>query len=301
MTRVRVERLLPWGLPYTELSTFGVTVMDLGLTGAAVCVSGGTKGMGREAALAFAREGARVVVSARGTEGLNHTVDALRQAGSPDAFGVQADVGRLEDIDELFRQIASRWGELHTLINMAGPTDPSPGRNFMEVPDEQWRYYLDVGIMSVVRCTRAAVPLMRKAGWGRVVNVSSISSRLGLPIEAPYMTAKAGLNALSKNMALALAPEDILVNTVTPGVVRTEALHYYMEATGATANYDSNDLADVWSWMRETHGRRHAGIIGRIALPDEVSSLLLLLGSRANTYIVGANIPIDGGTDFSTG
>jgi NAD(P)-dependent dehydrogenase (short-subunit alcohol dehydrogenase family) len=257
--------------------------------------------MGREAALAFAREGARVVVTARGAEGLNLTVAALREAGAPDAFGVQTDVSRLASITALFAQIESRWGELNTLINMVGPAEPSAGRDFAEVPDEQWQFYFDVGIMSVVRCTRAAVPLMRKAGWGRVVNISSISARVGQIFEAPYMTAKAGLNALSKNMAWALAKEGILVNTVTPGVFQTEGLRRFMEVTGATATYSPDNLTEVWEWMRNMSGHRPAGAIGRVALPEEVAPLLLLLGSRANSYIVGANIAVDGGTDFSIG
>lgn len=275
--------------------------MDLGLEGAAVCVSGGTKGLGRAAALAFAQEGARVVVAGRGAEALDSTVAALRGAGARDAFGVQTDVSDLSSIEALFRQIGTRWGELNTLINMVGPTQPSTGRDFLEVPDEQWRYYFDVGIMSVVRCTRAAVPLMRKAGWGRVINISSVSARVGLPMEAPYMTAKAGLNGLSKNMAWALAREEILVNTVTPGVFKTDGTRSYMEATGATDRYDPDNLADIWTWMREVYGGRHGGVIGRVALASEIGSLLLFLGSRANTYMAGANIPIDGGTDFSTG
>lgn len=275
--------------------------MDLGLKGAAVCISGGTKGLGCEAALAFAREGARVVVTARGAEGLNGTVAALRAAGATDALGVEADVGRLDSINAVFEQIDHRWGELNTLINMAGPTEPSTGRDFVDVPDEQWQFYFEVGIMSVVRCTRAAVPLMRKAGWGRVINISSISARVGQTFEAPYMTAKAGLSALSKNMAWALAKENILVNTVTPGVFQTEALRAFMEMTGATSTYSPDNLAEIWNWMRNVNGHRPAGAIARVALPQELAPLLLLLGSRANSYIVGANIPVDGGTDFSTG
>jgi NAD(P)-dependent dehydrogenase (short-subunit alcohol dehydrogenase family) len=275
--------------------------MDLGLEGATVCISGGTKGMGREAAIAFAREGARVVVTARGSEGLDRTVELLRQSGSPDAFGVRTDVASRAEIDALFERIQTRWGELNTLINMVGPTDPSTGSNFVEVPDEQWQYYFDVGVMSVVRCTRAAVPLMRKAGWGRVINISSVSSRIGMPLEAPYMAAKGALNALSKNMAWALARENILVNTVTPGVFRTEALRHVMDITGASATYNPDNLADISKWMHDLHAGRMAGVIGRVALPDEIAPLLLLLGSRANSYIVGANIAIDGGTDFSSG
>lgn len=275
--------------------------MDLGLKGAAVCVSGGTKGLGREAALAFAREGARVVVFGRGAEALQSTVLDLEAAGAADACGVQVDVGDLASIEAAFGEIEGRWGALNTLINMAGPTDPSPGADFTEAPDEVWGRYLEVGIMSVVRCTRAAVPLMRRAGWGRVVNISSVSSRVGSAFEAPYVTAKAGLNGLTKNMAWALAKENILINAVTPGVFTTEALRHYMQVTGAVAKYDPENLADVWSWMREVQGGRHGGVIGRVALPEEINSLLLLLGSPANSYIVGANIPIDGGTDFSVG
>jgi NAD(P)-dependent dehydrogenase (short-subunit alcohol dehydrogenase family) len=275
--------------------------MDLGLSGAAICISGGTKGLGRDAALAFAREGARVVVSGRGGEAIEGTVEALKQAGAADAFGVAVDVQDLADIEKLFQEIDARWGALNTLINMVGPNVPSEGRDFTEVPDEQWRYFLDVGIMSIVRCTRVAVPLMRKSGWGRVINISSVSARVGLPFEAPYVTAKGGLNALSKNMAWALAKEGILVNTVTPGVFRTEGTRQYMELSGVTDRYDPDDLTAVWNWMRDVNPGRHGGVIGRVALPQELTPLLLLLGSPANTYIVGANIPVDGGTDFSGG
>ncbi len=273
--------------------------MDLRLAGAAVCISGGTKGLGRVTAIAYAREGARVAITARGRESLDKTLEELRAAGAADVLGIQADAGSLESIEAAFRQIDARWGMLNTLINMVGPTEPSNGRNFAEVPDDDWQYYFDVGIMSVVRCTRAALPLMRRAGWGRVVNISSISSRVGMPFEAPYMAAKAGLNALSKNMAWALAPENILVNTVTPGVYHTEALRHYMDATGASQQFNPEDLTEIYQWMTQQQGGRCAGVLGRIALADEIVPLILLLGSPATSYLVGANIAADGGTDFS--
>jgi 3-oxoacyl-[acyl-carrier protein] reductase len=140
---------------------------------------------------------------------------------------------------------------------------------------------------------------MRRAGWGRVINISSIASRITMPMQAPYTMAKSGLQGLSKNMAWALAPDGILVNTVTPGVFRTEGTRDYMKATGVTDRYDPDNLSDIWNWMCEVNGGRHAGVMGRVALPEELAPLLLLLGSRANSYIVGANIPVDGGTDFS--
>lgn len=275
--------------------------MDLGLSGAAVCISGGTKGLGREAAMAFAREGARVAVSGRDPTALEDTITVLREAGAADAFGMSVDLQDLVSIEAFFAAIGKRWGGLNTLVNMAGPSEPSEGRDFTGVPDERWQFYFDIGIMAAVRCTRLAVPLMRQAGWGRVINISSVSAQLGLPMEAPYMTAKAGLNALSKNMAWALARDNILVNTVTPGVFSSEGTRYFMELSGVTDRYDPADLSAIWNWMRDVNGGRHGGTIGRVGVASELSPLLLLLGSPANTYIVGANIPVDGGTDFSSG
>jgi NAD(P)-dependent dehydrogenase (short-subunit alcohol dehydrogenase family) len=273
--------------------------MDFGLKDAAVCISGGSKGLGREAALAFAREGARVAVTARGIQALEETVALLRDAGAADAFGIQTDVGSRASIDAAFAAIAARWDVLNVLINMPGATEPSSGANFVEMPDEEWQHYFDIGIMSVVRCCRAAVPLMRRAGWGRIINISSIAASITLPMQAPYTMSKAGLQGLTKNMAWALAPEGILVNTVTPGVFRTEGARAFMEATGVTDRYDPDSLSDVWNWMRDVNGGRHGGIIGRVAMPSELAPILLLLGSPANSYIVGANIPVDGGTEFS--
>jgi NAD(P)-dependent dehydrogenase (short-subunit alcohol dehydrogenase family) len=272
--------------------------MDLGLKGAAVCVSGGSKGLGRAAALGFAREGARVAISARGEAELEETVAALRDAGAPDAFGVRTDVLDPASIEALFQAIEARWGGLNTLINMAAVTGPGE-TDFIGVSDETWRRYLDGGIMSVIRATRAAVPLMRKAGWGRVVNISSISSHLGFAQEAPYQTTKAGLNGLTKNMAWALARENILVNTVSPGVFRTEGLADYIRELGMAERYDPDNLVDIWHFSAARGGPRYGGAIGRVARPEELSPILLLLGSPANSYIVGANIGVDGGTDFS--
>jgi 3-oxoacyl-[acyl-carrier protein] reductase len=272
--------------------------VDLGLAGAAVCISGGTRGLGRAASLAFAQEGARVVVTGRDQQSIDATVEQMQAAGAAEAWGLRVDLQDLASVEAAFAAIDRRWGELNTLINMAGPTVPSPGQNFTEVPDSDWQYYWDVGIMSVVRCSRLAVPLMRRVEWGRVINISSVSAHLGLPFEAPYMTAKAGLNALGKNMAWALAKEGILVNTITPGVFQTEGTEMFMEMSGVTDRYDPGNLADIWSWMRDVNGARCAGAVGRVGLPGELAPLLLLLGSRANSYIVGANIPVDGGTDF---
>jgi 3-oxoacyl-[acyl-carrier protein] reductase len=276
--------------------------MDFGIKGNAVCISGGTKGMGRACALAYSREGARIVVTGRNQHDLDTVVSELRALGSPDAFGIRCDIADPLSIVSVFDTIAARWGELHTLINMAGPVEPQGGTHFADLSDEGWLYYHNAGLMSVVRCSRQALPLMRNAGWGRIVNISSITSRLGQPPEAGYMVTKAAINALTKNMAWGLAKEDILVNCVVPGAFDTPLLAEGMLRTDPGQNrYSRGDLVSAADWIGDTYGRRSVGVIGRVARPEEVVPHVLLLGSRANSYVTGVNFPVDGGTDFPTG
>src|SRR5215813_5212482 len=189
--------------------------MDLGLAGAAVCVQGGTKGMGRAAAECFARDGARVVVLARDQHGLDETAEALERLGSPDAWGIRVDLMQAETIDAAFVAIDRRWGELNTLVNAAGPGASQVA--FEGVADEEWHAAFEVGALSAVRCTRAALPLLRKAAWARVVNVSAHSTKRQGERLAAYTAAKSAMTSISKNMSLALARDEILVNTVSPG------------------------------------------------------------------------------------
>jgi 3-oxoacyl-[acyl-carrier protein] reductase len=276
--------------------------MDFNIRGNAVCISGGTKGMGRACAVAYAKEQARIVVTGRHQLGIDETVAQLRELGSPDAFGFQCDLAEPARIVALFAEIGQRWGELNTLINMAGPVEPQKATNFADLSDEGWLYYHNVGLMSVVRCSREALPLMRKAGWGRIVNISSITSRLGQPPEVGYMVTKAAINALTKNMAFGLAKEDILVNCVVPGAFDTPLLAEAMTRSDPhQRTYSGANLISAAKWIADTYGSRSVGAVGRVALADEVVPYVMLLGSRANSYVVGASIPVDGGTDFSVG
>jgi NAD(P)-dependent dehydrogenase (short-subunit alcohol dehydrogenase family) len=276
--------------------------MDLGLKNAAVCISGGTKGLGHATAMAFAGEGARVVVTSRHEKDFAAVVDELLAAGASDAFGVATDVGKAEDITALFAEIDSRWGGLNTLVNMASSTDPARLGPFLDLSDDDWDYHFTVGLMSAVRCMRAAIPLMRKAGWGRIINVSSIQARLGMPFDTPYTAIKAALGAVSKSLGRTFAGEDILINTITPGAFHTASLrHQLVETSGPDSDLDPDSLEDAARWVAERFAGRPVGAIGRVARPEEMGAHMLLLGSRANSYMTGANAVIDGGTDFSTG
>jgi len=269
--------------------------MDLGLAGASVCVQGGTRGMGRAAAECFARDGARVVVLARGREGIDATVEALRALGSPEAWGLSVDLMQPETIDAAFGEIARRWGELNTLVNAAGPG--ASQASFEAIADDEWRAAFEVGALSAVRCTRAALPLLRKAAWARVVNVSAHSTKRQSPWLAAYTAAKSAMTSIGKNMSLALAKDGILVNTVSPGSFASPAFKAAMRRLPRERGLDPDDLYDCMRWIAEDFG--HPAHLPRAGDPAEIGPVIAFLGSRVNSYMTGANVNVDGGSDFT--
>jgi len=268
--------------------------MDLGLKNAAVCVQGGTRGMGRAAAECFARDGARVVVLARDQAGIDETARALAALGSPDAWGVRVDLLDPPSIDAAFAAITARWGELNTLVNAAGPSGTRT--TFDGIPDEVWREAYEVGALSAMRCARAALPLLRKAGWARVVNVSAHSTKRQSETLAAYTAAKAAMTSISKNMSLVLAKEEILVNTVSPGSFASASFKAAMARLPAERGLDPENLHDCMRWIAEDYG--HPAHMPRAGDPKEIGPVIAFLGSRVNSYMTGANVNVDGGSDF---
>src|ERR1700738_90434 len=144
--------------------------MDLNLAGAAVCVQGGSKGMGRAAAECFAADGARGAVMARGRHALDETVERLIELGSPDAVALSVDASNAASIINGFAELGERWGELNSLVCAVGPeVSQLP---WDQVSDEQFVDAFVIGALSAVRCARAALPLLRAAKWARIVNLA---------------------------------------------------------------------------------------------------------------------------------
>lgn len=269
--------------------------MDLGLAGAAVAVNGGTKGMGRAAAEVFASEGARVAVLARTPPGLDDTVAALKAKGATDAVGIRTDLGDDAQVAAAFGDIRRRWEHLNVLVNCAGP---SVGMGGIEaVDDAGWHGAFDGGVLSAVRCVRHALPLLRAAEWARVVNVSAHSTKRQTPGLIAYTAAKAAMTSMSKNLSQTLAPEGILVNTVSPGSFLSEGLKAYLQALPPERGIDPDDLHDAMRAIAE--GLGHPAHMPRAGDPREIGPVIAFLGSRINSYMTGANVNVDGGSDFS--
>ncbi len=267
--------------------------MDLGLQDATAVVTGGSKGMGRAIAERLAAEGARVAVLARGQEAVDDTVRALHEGGSAGSLGMSVDVTDAGQVEAAFEELGRNWGSLNVLVNTLGPGAGS----FEDLDDAGWEATFDLGVMAAVRCVRAGLPLLRKAPWARIVNVSAHSTQRQSPLIVAYTASKAALTSVSKNLSKVLAPEGILVNTVSPGSIVTasfsEGLRQVFEAEGL----DATDPYDVMKWIEKHYA--HPADLGRAGLPEEVASITAYLASRTNGYVTGANVNVDGGSDFT--
>jgi 3-oxoacyl-[acyl-carrier protein] reductase len=269
--------------------------VDIGLTGATVCVVGGSRGMGLETAKAFAAEGARVAVMARRQASVEETIQTLRDGGAVEAVGIAIDINDTGAVEAAFTLLGKSFSDLNALINVAGPPPATYGERFEDFADEHWTAAFNQGVLGPVRTVRAALPLLRAAEWARIVNVTALSTQHQAPRLAAYTAAKSALASVSKNMSRSLAGDGILVNAVAPGSFATESFKESMRAMG-DSRYNPDDLHECNQWVDE-HFRLPADL-GRVGEPSELASAIVFLASRAATFVTGAHLNVDGGTDF---
>lgn len=266
--------------------------MDLGLRGRAACVAGGTRGIGLATAEALAAEGCRVAVLARSERGVRATEDRLLELGAQDAVGLPCDLLDTGEVEAAFGFIDERFGELHALVNAVGPEHAGA---LDELGDDEWLDSFDVGVLTLVRSVRAALPVIRKASFGRIVNIAATTIRNPSPHLIAWTAAKAAAASVSNTLARQLAREGILVNTVAPGAVMTR----FVEEQVADADNDilpEGPLEAAYAVMAKDLGLSND--IGRIGLPEEIASVVLFLCSEPASFLLGADIPVDGGTNF---
>ena len=265
--------------------------MDLGLKDAAAVIVVGGRGMGLAAAHCLADDGARVALIGRTADVLDKAATELSDRGSPDALGLVAETGDAAAVQRVFDEIGELWnGELNVLINAVGPGTRG---TFDDLTDEQWREAFDDGVMGMVHCVRSALPLLRNAQWARIVNFSAHSTQRQSVILPAYTAAKAALTSVSKNLSLLLAEDEILVNVVSPGSIASEALVGWAASVGV----DGNDPYRLMDAIAEHFG--HPAHLPRAGMPHEMGSVVAFLASRRNSYMTGANVNVDGGSDFT--
>lgn len=255
--------------------------MDLGLKGRRALVTGGSKGIGRAIAFELAREGAILAVCARGARVLEETAAALRDETGVHVYAGAADVTDYEQIRSFVDQAAAALGGLDILVNNAGSALPG---TFEEVDEVRWRADLDVKLFAAMRCVRAALPYLKQSTQARIININSIVGRQIAPEYIANSTDRAACLAFSKGLADNLAQYGVLVNSVNPGNVKSQAW-------GSTLDYFAPD-AELEAYYAQA-GRETP--LGRVGEAEEIAAVVTFLASKRASYVTGASIDVDGG------
>ena len=256
--------------------------MDLGIEGKVAMITGGSRGLGKQAAQVLAREGCKVSICARGEEQLEITVAELAAAGYQ-VHGTAADVTNDDDAVRFHQETIAHLGQPDILVNNVGGRRGSAV--FEETTLEQFREGLEVNLLSAFRMIALVLPHMKEQGWGRIINISSIYGREhGGSID--YMTAKAGMIAFSKHLALQLAPTNVRVNCVAPGSIDFPG--------GTWDRFQKNNSPAVVS---EFIARNLPA--GRFGWPEPIGEMVAFLASDRADLVTGACINVDGGQSRS--
>ncbi len=236
------------------------------LDGKIALVTGGSRGIGRAAALALAKIGAAVAVNYRTRVQEAEAVSREIQDTGGRAVALQADVSIAADVARMVRQVESQLGPVAVLVNNAGITRPQP---IHEITEQDWDEVLAVNLKSVFLVTQAVLPGMRAAKWGRIINLSSVAAQTGGVIGPHYAASKAGIHGLTHSYAALLAKEGITVNTIAPSLIETEMMRDNPRATPALIP------------------------VGHFGTVDEVADVVVMLA--VNGYITGQTVNINGG------
>lgn len=234
-------------------------------------VTGAGHGIGRAIALRLAAEQALVVVSDVDADAARSVSDEISRAGGI-AMATTCDVTVRTSVDASFAEAAAQFGTLNILINTAGGDWEEP-EQFEDIPDDLWQRKIDVNLVGVARCIRAALPSLMASSSSSVVSIGSINGSIGLS-GYPYSSAKAGLEILTKTLAVRYGRKGVRFNLVSPGTVRTRNWNGRED--------DLNRLAQQYP-------------LGRVGEPADVAGAALFLASDDAAWITGVNLPVDGG------
>jgi NAD(P)-dependent dehydrogenase (short-subunit alcohol dehydrogenase family) len=244
-------------------------------TGKVALVTGGTSGIGRATAVAFAREGARVVVSGRREKEGLAVVEEIT-AGGGTAHFVQADVAKEADVKRLVEATVAKYGRLDVAFNNAGVELLGP---ITEVTEADYRRVFDINVWGVLTSMKYEIPAMLASGGGAIVNTSSVAGHVGMAGASVYVATKHAVEGLTKVAALEFAKQGIRVTAVAPAAVLTDMIERF---TGGSDSEQGKGLAAMHP-------------VGRMGRPEEIADAVLYLTGDGARFTTGISLPLDGG------
>ena len=250
-------------------------VLDLfRLDGRVALVTGGNRGLGRAIAEAFAEAGASVAVTSRNLQRAETAGAEISKATGRKCLGLALDVRSDDQVKAAVARTIADLGGIHILVNNAGL---NIRETITEVKDESWEEVIDTNLAGAMRCGRAVAGHMVEQRWGRIINIASMLSFIGIAQRASYASSKAGMLGLTRAMALDLAPHGVTVNALCPGVFKTEINRPIL-----------NDPDYLKEFLKQIP-------LGRMGDPAELKGAAVFLASEAGAYITGAALLVDGG------
>jgi NAD(P)-dependent dehydrogenase (short-subunit alcohol dehydrogenase family) len=239
-------------------------------------ITGARRGMGRTDALILAKAGAKVVVSDISQEDCQIVVEEIKREGG-EAMAVKCDISKKAEVDNLVKSAIDKWGRVDILVNNAGIAQFA---SFLDMAEEQWDKTIDINLKGYFLCSQAAAREMAKQKSGVIVNIASIAmgqQGVGMPGIVHYCASKGGIVAMTEALAVELAPYNIRVNAIAPGVIDTPMVQ--------EAGLDQKAIEGMLTRVP----------LRRVGKPEEISSAVLFLASPDSSYMTGATVVVDGG------
>ncbi len=241
-------------------------------------VTGAGNGIGRATAIMFAKEGARVAVADIEDEAGQETVNAILSEGGRGIY-VHVDTSSRSSVQDGVARVAQALGQVDTLVNNAAAFVFG---KVEDVSDDDWARVMSVNVVGYANCVRETIPHMRASGGGAIVNIASISSFIAQPAFVPYNASKGAVAQLTRCLAMDLAPDNIRVNAICPGTIRTRATDNHIKSLGLDPEEAYRDFAET-------------ALMNRLGRPDEIAKGAVFLASDDASFITGAHLVIDGG------
>ncbi len=246
------------------------------LEGKTAIVTGARRGMGRTHALVLAKAGAKVTVSDISQEECQGVVDEIKEQGG-EAIAVECDISEKSQVDNLISKTKEAFGSVDILVNNAGIAD---FKEFFSMTEEDWNRTININLKGYFLCSQAAAKVMKEQGGGNIVNIGSVAMGqvgIGFPNLVHYVSSKGGVAGMTEALAVDLAPHNIRVNTIAPGMI------------------DTPMIDPVKSDEKAMEATTQQVPMKRVGEPIEISNAVLFLASEASSYMTGVVFPVDGG------